>query len=297
MSLGRSQGGLPPDHLVEDEDRILADMERVVLQYHDPRPGAMTRIALAPCSPFSVTEGLMRRARELATRHNVMCHTHLAETADEVAFCLERFGCRPLEYAARLGWLGRDVWFAHCVFVDATEIARMSVAGCGVAHCPNSNMRLGSGIAPIREMLASGVKVGLAVDGSASNDSGHLLAEARQAMLLQRVKGGATALTARQALEMATLGGAAVLGRDDIGAIEVGRAADFVGYHTGGLELAGACHDPVAGLVFCGPQKVAVSVVNGRPIVRDGEPIGVDVQGTIAEHNKLAARMARAAAR
>jgi 8-oxoguanine deaminase len=295
MSLGRSQGGLPPDRLVEDEERILDDMERLIHRYHDPCPAAMTRISLAPCSPFSVTERLMREARDLAGRHNVMLHTHLAETVDEVAFCLERFGCRPLAYAERLGWLGSDVWFAHCIFVDADEIALMAVTGSGVAHCPSSNMRLGSGIAPIRDMLAAGVKVGLAVDGSASNDSSHLLAEARQAMLLQRVKEGATAMSARQALEMATLGGAAVLGRDDVGSLEPGKAADIVGFRLASLDLAGGQHDPVAALIFCQPQSVDLSVINGRAVVRGGVITGFRQEEAVREHNRLAGEMLRLA--
>jgi 8-oxoguanine deaminase len=293
MSLGRSQGGLPPDRLVEDEERILADMERVIRRYHDPRPAAMTRIALAPCSPFSVTERLMGEARDLARRHNVMLHTHLAETADEVVFCQERFGRRPLAYAERLGWLGADVWFAHCVFMDEEEIALLANSGTGVAHCPSSNMRLGSGIAPIREMLAAGEKVGLAVDGSASNDGSHLLAEARQALLLQRVKNGATAMSARQALEMATLGGAAVLGRDDIGSLEAGKAADFVGFRLDSLALAGAQHDPVAALVLCQSQNVDLAVINGETRVRGGAIRGFRLDEAVREHNRLAAEMVR----
>jgi 8-oxoguanine deaminase len=293
MSLGRSQGGLPPDRLVEDEDRILADMERLIRRYHDPHPGAMTRISLAPCSPFSVTERLMREASALARRHNVRLHTHLAETADEVAFCLERFGCRPLAYAERLEWLGSDVWLAHCVFMNGEEIALMAATGSGVSHCPSSNMRLGSGIAPIREMLTAGVKVGLAVDGSASNDSSHLLAEARQALLLQRVKGGATAMSARRVLEMATLGGAAVLGRDDIGSLEPGKAADFVGYRLGSLDLAGAQHDPVAALVFCQPQTADLAVINGVTLLRGGVITGFQQEKAVGEHNRLAADMLR----
>lgn len=292
MSLGRSQGGLPPDYLVEAEEHILADMERAIGEYHDPRPYAMTRIALAPCSPFSVTEGLMRQAQDLATRHNVMLHTHLAETLDEERFCLERFGCRPMEYAMRLGWLGERVWLAHCVHLNEEEISLLARTGTGVAHCPTSNMRLGSGIAPVREMLLARVKVGLAVDGSASNDAGHLLAEARQAMLLQRVKGGAAVLSARQALEMATLGGAAVLGRDDIGALAPGKAADFVGFRIASLELAGALHDPVAALVFCQPQRASLVMINGRVVVWKGEIIGYNVEEAIKEHNRLAAQIA-----
>ncbi len=297
MSLGRSAGGLPPDRLVENEDHILADMERLIRTYHDPSPGSMTRIALAPCSPFSVTESLMRETRSLGSRHNISCHTHLAETADEAEFCTQRFGRKPLEYADDLGWLGKDVWLAHCVFMSESDIARMAATGTGVAHCPSSNMRLGSGIAPVRSMLANGVKVGLAVDGSASNDSSHLLAEARQSLLLQRVAGGATALSARQALEMATLGGAAVLGRDDIGSLEPGKAADLVGYRTDSVAMAGGQHDPVAALVLCAPQQAWLSVIAGHVVVRNGAPVGVDVDETVRQHNRLAADLvARASA-
>jgi 8-oxoguanine deaminase len=233
----------------------------------------------------------MQEAGDLARRHNVLLHTHLAETADEVAFCVQRFGCRPLAYAERLGWSGADVWFAHCVHMDAAEIGRMASAGSGVSHCPSSNMRLGSGIAPIREMLAAGVKVGLAVDGSASNDSSHLLAEARQAMLLQRVNGGSAAMSARQALESATLGGAAVLGRDDIGSLEPGKAADIVGFRVSHLALAGAQDDPVAALVFCQPQNVDIAVINGRVVVRQGVISGFGQEEAVRQHNRLAAEM------
>lgn len=296
MSLGRSRGGLPPDELVEEEEKILADWERAISRFHDPSPYSMCRLALAPCSPFSVTEGLMREAARMAREHGVMLHTHLAETLDEERFCLERFGCRPLEYAARLGWLGEDVWFAHAVHLDEGEIRLLAETGTGVAHCPTSNMRLGSGIAPVREMMAAGVKVGLAVDGSASNDGSHMLAEVRQAMLLQRVRGGAGALTARQALEMATVGGAAVLGRHDIGCLAPGKAADFIAFDLDRLQYAGALHDPVAAVVFCAPTTVDLAVINGRLVVQDGQILGLDLAELIARHNQLARQLVEAEA-
>lgn len=288
FSIGQSQGGLPPDEIVETEEAILADCERLVRTYHDPRPGGMVRIELAPCSPFSVSERLMQESAEMARRLGVALHTHLAETKDEEEYCLERYGRRPVQFVADLGWVGHDVWYAHAVHLNSDEINLMSHTGTGVAHCPSSNMRLGSGIAPVREMLAGGVKVGLGVDGSASNDSSHLLAEARMAMLLQRVKHGATALTATQALEMATLQGAKVLGRDDIGALTPGMAADFIGFDIDQLAYAGAQHDPVAALVFCTPSQVSFSVVDGRVVIRDGQILGLDMRKLIAQHNRLA---------
>ncbi|GAB4194005.1 MAG: 8-oxoguanine deaminase [Roseiflexaceae bacterium] len=293
MSLGRSQGGLPPDSVVEDEAAILRDTRRVIETYHDPAPGAMLRIVVAPCSPFSVTPELMRESRELARSYGVACHTHLAETLDEEHFCLERFGLRPFAYAEQLGWTGADVWFAHSVHVDSGEIARMGATGTGAAHCPSSNMRLASGIAPVVAMLKAGVPVGLGVDGSASNDGGHLLGEARQAMLLQRVGGDPAALTARQALELATLGGARVLGRDDIGSLAPGMAADIVGWRLDRVAYAGALHDPVAALVFCQPQNVDLAVVNGRVRVSGGEIAGLDLPALVAEHNRRAEALLR----
>ncbi len=296
MSLGRSQGGLPPDSVVQTEDEILADCDRLVAAHHDPRPYAMLRIALAPCSPFSVTGESMRRSAVWAREHGVMLHTHVAETADEEAFCLEKFGCRPVEYMRRLGWVGRDVWYAHAVFLSPEEIRLLAETGTGVAHCPSSNMRLGSGIAPIREMLDAGVNVGLGVDGSASNDSSHMFAEARQALLLQRVAKGATALTVDEALEMATLGGARVLGRDDIGSLEPGKAADLVGVRLGRLDYAGACcHDPAGALVLCRPPAVDLSVIDGRLVVQDGRIPGLDLERLIARQNELALEMVRRA--
>jgi len=288
MSLGRSQGGLPPDAVVEDAQAILRDTRRAIETYHDPARYAMLRIVVAPCSPFSVTPELMRESRALAQSYGVTCHTHLAETLDEEHFCLERFGRRPAEYAEELGWMGDDVWFAHSVHVSAAEVARMAADGTGAAHCPSSNMRLASGIAPITAMLRVGVRVGLGVDGSASNDSGHLLAEARMSMLLQRVGGDPAALSARQALELATRGGARVLGRDDIGSLESGKAADIVGWRLDRPAYAGALHDPVAALVFCQPQNVDLAIVNGRQRVRDGAIIGLDLPALVAEHNQRA---------
>ena len=270
MSVGQSAGGLPPDDLVEAEPAILNDTIRVIDRFHDPRPGAMVRVGVAPCSPFSVSQGLMRDAALLAREKGVMLHTHLAEDADDVAFSLERFGCRPGDYAESLGWTGPDVWHAHCVQLDAAEIALFARTGTGVAHCPCSNCRLGSGIAPLVAMRAAGVPVGLGVDGSASNDSGHLLAEARQAMLLQRVVGGAGALAPREALHLATRGGAQVLGRDDCGAIVPGMRADIVVWPVDDIATAGAW-DKVAALVLCPPAAARDVFVEGRAVVRDGD--------------------------
>jgi 8-oxoguanine deaminase len=285
MSLGKSQGGLPPDSVVQDPNTILSDTRRAIETYHDPRPYSMLRIVVAPCSPFSVTPELMIESQELARSYGVTCHTHLAETLDEEQFCMQHFGKRPVEYAESLGWLGEDVWFAHSVHVDPDEIKLMARTNTGVAHCPSSNMRLASGIAPVVDMLANGLRVGLGVDGSASNDGEHLLAEARMCMLLQRVNKTSAAVTARQALELATRGGAKVLARDDIGSIEPGKAADVVGWRTDRLAFAGALHDPVAALVFCQPQNVDLAIINGVQRVRNGEIIGLDLPALVAEHN------------
>ncbi len=294
MSLGRSQGGLPPDSVVQTEDEIIADCERLMSLFHDPARCSMLRIVVAPCSPFSVTGESMQRSAAWAREHGLTMHTHVAETLDEERFCLEKFGCRPVEYMRRLDWLGTDVWFAHAVYLDEGEIRLMAETATGVAHCPSSNMRLGSGIAPIREMLDAGVKVSLAVDGSASNDSSHMLAEARMALLLQRVTKGADALTTDEALEMATLGGARVLGRDDVGALAPGMAADFIGVNLDRLSFAGAaCHDPLASLVLCTPPQVDLSVINGRVVVEDGQLPGFDVQRAVARQNEIALQMAK----
>lgn len=288
MSVGESKGGLPPDALVEDEDAVLRDCRRLIDAYHDPRPLAMRRIALAPCSPFSVSPDLMRESAALARACGVSLHTHLAECERDVAFSRERFGRTPAEYAEDLGWLGADVWHAHCVKLDEAGIGRFASTSTGVAHCPCSNMRLGSGVAPVRSMRRRGVPVGLGVDGSASNDAGHLLGEARQAMLLQRVVGGAGAMTAREALELATLGGARVLGRCDIGALAPGMAADFAAFDLRRPGFAGALHDPVAALLFCQPASVSLSVINGRVVARDGRLATVDLPLLLERHNRLA---------
>jgi cytosine/adenosine deaminase-related metal-dependent hydrolase len=291
MSLGESQGGLPPDRVTQDAETILRDTRRVIETYHDPKPYAMCRVGVAPCSPFSVTPDLMREARKLAQSYGVRCHTHLAETRDEDDFCLAKFGKRPLEYADALGWLGDDVWYAHGVFFDESEIGRMARTGTGIAHCPTSNMRLGSGIAPLLTWLKHGVRVGLGVDGSASNDSGDLLAEVRQAMLLHRVVHGPAALTARQALELGTRGSAAVLGRDDIGSLAAGKAADFAMFDLNHLAYAGAWHDPLAALVFCAPTKAALVMVNGKIIVKDGQLTTLDLAKVIEQHNRISLQM------
>jgi 8-oxoguanine deaminase len=288
MSLGKSQGGLPPDSVVEDEQAILADCERVIEQFHDPTPYSMCRIAIAPCSPFSVTPDLMRASAALARERGVMLHTHVAETQDEEEFCLQRFGVRPVELMRQLDWIGPDVWWAHCVFLSQKEIELLATTGTGVAHCPTSNMRLGSGIARIRAMMDARVKVGLAVDGSASNDGSHMLAEARQAMLLQRVKLGASAMSAEEALWLGTRGGAAVLGREDLGALAPGMAADLIGVRLDRLAFAGAQADPLAALLFCAPPTVDLSIINGRVIVRDGQLPGIDLHAAVAHHNQLA---------
>lgn len=292
MSLGRSRGGLPPDSCVEEEDFILQESRRAIEAYHQRERFGMVQVALAPCSPFSVTDDLMRESAALARSYGVRLHTHLAETMDEERFCLEKFGARPVEYVESLGWVGPDVWHAHCVHLNAAEIALFARTGSGVAHCPSSNMRLASGIAPIRAMRDAGVKVGLGVDGSASNDGNHMLAEARQAMLLQRVRDPSpAALGAQEALEIATLGGAAVLGRDDIGSLTPGMAADFIGYRLARLDFAGALHDPLAALVFCTPPKVDLSVINGIQRVKDGEIVGLDVAALIERHNAISREM------
>jgi 8-oxoguanine deaminase len=291
MSVGESQGGLPPDELVEDEDQILADTERLIRRWHDPARFAMRRIVVAPCSPFSVSPRLMEDAAVLARQHRVHLHTHLAENTRDIAYTRERFGCTPAEYAEQLGWVGLDVWHAHCVQLDPAGIDLFARTGTGVAHCPGSNMRLASGIAPIRAMRDAGVPVGLAVDGSASNDSGHLLAEARLALLLQRVGHGPDALTAREVLEIATRGGAQLLGRDDVGVLAPGMAADLITVPLDEIGLAGADHDPLAALFFCAVPRVKHSVVHGRVVVRDGVLQTLDLPALIARHRRLAAQL------
>jgi 8-oxoguanine deaminase len=288
MSVGESAGGLPPDSVVEKEPTILEDMQRVVGTFHNPDECSMCRIVLAPCSPFSVSRELMRDTAALARELKVSLHTHLAENDDDVRYSLEKFGCTPAQYAEDLGWTGSDVWHAHCVKLDDDGISRFARSGTGVAHCPCSNMRLASGIAPIGKMQDAGVHVGLGVDGSASNDGAHMLGEARQAMLLQRVEYGPAAMTARQALELATLGGAKVLNRPDIGAIKPGMAADLVAFDLNALDYAGALHDPVAALIFASPQRVSFSMINGKIVVSQGELQTVEVPKLVKRHNALA---------
>ena len=294
MSLGRSQGGLPPDHVVEDEDHILIDSQRVIEAYHDPEPYAMTRIALAPCSPFSVTADLMRETTKLARSYkNVMLHTHVAETQDEETFTLEKVGLRPARYMEELGWVGDDVWWVHCIWLTDDEVDLMAETGTGVAHCPSSNMRLGSGIAPIIQMVKKGVRVGIGVDGSASNDAGHMIMETRNALLLQRVANGAASFTVMDALRLATTGSAAAINRPDLGRLGVDQAADFIGIRLDRMEMAGgAVHDPVAAVLLSPPLTVDLNVVNGREIVRDGKLVDVDIASLVADQNRIAKAMA-----
>ena len=307
MSVGQKQGGLPPDGVVESEPAILRDTQRLIERWHDPARYAMQRIVVAPCSPFSVSRELMRDAALLARSFGpgfgVHLHTHLAENDFDIAYTREKFGCTPAEYAEQLGWLGPDVWHAHCVKLDAAGIALFARTRTGVAHCPGSNMRLASGIAPVRAMLDAGVPVSIAVDGSASNDSGHMLGEARLVLLLQRVgvgerEGpvkGPAALTAREALEIATRGGAQVLGRDDIGALAPGMAADIVTIPLDEIGMAGAHQDPVAALFFCHVPRVRHTVVNGRVVVRDGQLSTLDLPVHLEHHNRLARQLVAAA--
>lgn len=290
MSIGESAGGLPPDALVEQEAAILEDCIRVIDAFHDPREGSMVRVGVAPCSPFSVSRELMRDAALLARDKGVMLHTHLAENDEDIAYSEAQFGCRPGQYAEELGWTGDDVWHAHCVKLDGAEIDLFARSGTGVAHCPCSNCRLGSGIAPVRAMRDAGVKVGLGVDGSASNDAGSLVDEARQAMLLQRVTRGADAMSAREALRIATRGGAEVLGRPDCGQIAVGKRADLALWDVSGIESAGSW-DPAA-LLLAGPRRVCHLLVEGREIVRDGRIVSFDLEKAIVNQNRLAMALA-----
>lgn len=310
MSLGESKGGLPPDSVVDTEDSILKDSQRLIQKYHDSKPGAFVQIVLAPCSPFSVTGELMKQSAKLAREYGVHLHTHLAETEDEEQFCLQKFSHRPVGYMQAVDWVGDDVWFAHAVWVNSEEIKTFAKHHCGVAHCPTSNMRLASGIAPIKEYRAAGVEVGLGVDGSASNDGSHLLAEVRQAMLLSRVKEGITGfsltsnpspsgrgegvrelMTAREALWLGTRGGAAVLGRKDIGSLEVGKCADFFAINLNRLDYAGALHDPVSSVVFCQPVRVDYTAIGGKFVVREGQLVTVNERKLVEKHNQAALRL------
>jgi 8-oxoguanine deaminase len=293
LSIGESKGGLPPDNIVEDEPFILKDTRRVIEQYNDAKRYAMLRVVVAPCSPFTVSQGLMKDAAALARAYHVSMHTHTAENDEDIAYAQAKFGMRPGDYSEAVGWTGPDVWHAHCVKLDAHEIGLFGRTGTGVAHCPSSNMRLASGIAPVRRMLDAGVPVGLGVDGSASNDSGHLLNEARHAMLVQRLIEGPGGLKAREALQIATTGGARVLGRDDIGVLRPGMAADFAAFRLDTIDMSGGAQwDPVASLLFCGPQKASATVVNGRCIVRDGRITTIDLPKVIERHGRLARALA-----
>lgn len=294
MSVGESQGGLPPDSVVEDEAAILRDSRRVVEQYHDAARYSMLRIVLAPCSPFSVSPNLMRESIALARSYGLHSHTHLAETLDEADYCAATFGRSPVELAEDFGWIGPDVWHAHMVHPGAREIERLGGTRTGVAHCPSSNMRLASGIAPIAPLRRAGARVGLGVDGSASNDGSHVLGEARQALLLHRVQGDPAGMTAHEALWLATRGGASVLGRDDIGALAPGMAADFIGYRLDSLSLAGGgVHDPLAALVFCQPPNVDLSVINGRVRIHEGHLLNLELPLLIERHNAIARALVR----
>jgi 8-oxoguanine deaminase len=302
MSLGESQGGLPPDAVVEPEEKIIADSQRLIQKYHDAKAGAFVQIVLAPCSPFSVTGELMKQSAKLARETGVHLHTHLAETEDEQQFCVLKFSMRPVPYMESLEWVGEDVWFAHAVYVNGEEIKTFAKHGCGVAHCASSNMRLASGIAPVKEYMAAGVKVGLGLDGSASNDGAHMLAEVRQTMLLSRLREGITGfslsndpsrklMTAREALKLATRGVAAVLGRSDIGSLEAGKCADFFAINLNRLDYAGALADPVAAAVFCHPVRADFAVIGGKFVVRDGNLVTVDEMKLVERHNRASRRL------
>ena len=287
MSIGESQGGLPPDSLTEKESFILSESQRLIETYNNNSRYAMQRVALAPCSPFSVSIDLMRESAEMARSYGVGLHTHLAENIEDVEYGLQQFGMRPGEYIEAVGWTGDDVWHAHCVQLNSEEINLFAKTGTGIAHCPCSNMRLASGIAPVRQMLDSGVKVGLGVDGSASNDSGNMLNEARQTMLLQRVNSKASSMTAREALKVATRGGASVLNRDDIGVLAPGYAADITAFKRNNVDFSGSDWDPVASLVFCGPGKANYTIINGKIIVSEGQLTTIPMEKLVHEHNKL----------
>ena len=287
MSIGESHGGLPPDSLTEKETFILSESQRLIETYNDSSRYAMQRVALAPCSPFSVSIDLMRESAAMARSYGVGLHTHLAENAEDIEYGLQQFGMRPGEYVEAVGWTGDDVWHAHCVQLNSEEINLFAKTGTGIAHCPCSNMRLASGIAPVRQMLDTGVKVGLGVDGSASNDSGNMLNEARQTMLLQRVNSKASTMTAREALKVATKGGASVLNRDDIGMLVPGYAADITAFKRDNVDFSGSDWDPVASLVFCGPSKANYTIINGKIVVSEGQLTSIPMEKLVHEHSKL----------
>ncbi|MFH1724850.1 MAG: 8-oxoguanine deaminase [Elusimicrobiota bacterium] len=296
MSRGRSEGGLPPDDVVQDPETILRDCERLIAKYHDPEPFAMCRIALAPCSPFSVTTELLEETARFAREKGVLLHTHLCETKDEERYCLDTLGMRPLEYMEKTGWVGRDVWFAHGIYFNDDEVKRLAETGTGIAHCPVSNLRLGSGIARIPKMLEAGVRVGLAVDGSASNDSSGMLREMQTALLVHRVGTAVDAMPPRRVLEMATRGGAAVLGHPELGVLEPGSAADLALFRLDRIDFAGAMHDPASAVLFCGSgQRADLTVVAGKVLVRDGRLEGLDEEALFHKANAVSARMVEAA--
>ena len=289
MDLGESHGGLPPDHVIETTDGALAATEAAA-RLHESGPGARVQVVVAPCSPFSVTTDLMRESAELARRLGLRLHTHLAETVEEDTYCLELYGCRPVEYLERMGWLAEEVWCAHCVHLSSEDITVFGNAGVGVAHCPTSNLRLGAGVAPVRELVDARIRVGLGVDGSASNERSDLLFEVKQALLVARGRGGPAAMTAREALRLGTRGGAAVLGRDDIGSLEPGKCADFAVWRTDGLEFGGA-DDPVAALVLSAPHRVDRLYVGGEEVVTGGRLVNADEDEIAREHRVQARRL------
>jgi cytosine/adenosine deaminase-related metal-dependent hydrolase len=291
MSLSKKDGGLPPDSVVQKDDEILAESENVINKYHDPSKYSMLRIALAPCSPFSVTPNLMKETVKLAEKYNVLLHTHLAETEDEEEYCLEKFGKRPVDYMEELGWLNPNVWFAHMVWLNDNDIEKLSKNDVGMAHCPSSNMRLGSGIAPVTK-LKDKIRIGIAVDGSASNDTNNMILELRNTLLLQRVKYGATAMTVRETLELGTIGGAKVLKMDDyIGKIAPNMAADFIGFKLDKLEFAGALHDPINTVLLCDPKQVDFSIINGNIKIFNGEFVDFEISEYIRLHNEISKKI------
>ncbi len=289
MSLSKEDGGLPPDSVVQDEDTILRHTEQMIETYHDPDPYSMLRIVVAPCSPFSVTDSLMRESKQLGEQYeNVSFHTHLAETLDEERFCIETTGKRPFRYMEELNWMDESCFFAHSVHLNEDEVRRMADAGAGMSHCPTSNMKLGSGMAPVVNMLEAGVNVSLGVDGSASNDSSHMLAEARQALLLQRINYDEESIGPVDVLRAGTVGGARAIGRDDIGTLQPGQAADLIGINLQNLDFAGGLHDPLAATVLCHPPTVDWSIINGTVVVEDGDFLPLDVDSLVRDQNRLA---------
>ncbi len=292
MSRGKSKGGLPPDDVVQSEEKIMQDCERLINKYHSDEKFSMIKIGLAPCSPFSVTKELMIETAEFARKKNVKCHTHVAETLDEEKYCIEVYGKRPVEFMEEIGWMGENFWYAHCIYLNEEEIKKMAETGTGVAHCPVSNLRLGSGIAPVAKMLEEGVKVGLGVDGSASNDSSNFLAEMRTALLIHRIKSGVDSMPARRVLKMATINGAKILGWDEIGSIEPGKAADITIFNLNDISYAGAKSDLVSAPLFAGNSQIAeYTIVNGKIVVENKKIVTVDVEKVISEADRISREM------